>query len=215
MNIVLLGAPGSGKGTHAQRLSTNLNWPHISTGDILRQHLADSTALGNKAKQFMDSGQLVPDTLIIELMEDRLAKSDCQQGFILDGFPRTIAQAEALDKLLQQQQKNIDKVIALTVPLAVIISRMAGRLSCKQCGAVYHRDNLPPKVEGVCDRCGQPLSTRSDDQPDTVKARYHVYEEQTAPLIAYYEKQEKVLSVNSAEGTVESIYERIVKLLGV
>jgi adenylate kinase len=210
MNLVLLGAPGAGKGTHAQRLSKETGWPHISTGDILRENLKQGTSLGNKAKEYMDSGQLVPDDLIIDLMEERLSQEDCQAGIILDGFPRTTEQAEALDQLMTKLGKKIEQALLLQVPLEVVVRRMTGRLVCKNCGAVYHKENLKPKVAGVCDRCGSAeLVTRSDDQEDTVRKRYKVYEKQTAPLINYYAAQDKLIEIDGAQGSAEDIYKAI------
>ncbi|MFA5928867.1 MAG: adenylate kinase [Candidatus Margulisiibacteriota bacterium] len=209
MNIILLGAPGAGKGTIAQKMSAALKWPHISTGDILRQHLREGSELGQMAKKYMDAGQLVPDEVIIALMEDRLAKSDCDAGFILDGFPRTIAQAEALDNLLKKLEKRLDKVVSLNVPLDIIVDRMSGRISCKSCGAVYHTRNMPSLKEGICDRCGGELITRIDDQPETVKKRYQVYEEQTAPLIEYYRAKKKMIEIDGRSGGAEEVYEKV------
>jgi adenylate kinase len=210
MNIILLGAPGSGKGTHAQRLTKEFGWPHISTGDILRQHLREGTPLGQQAKQYMDAGQLVPDELIIALMQDRFQKSDCAAGFILDGFPRTIAQAKALDLLLQQMGISIDKVLSLNVPLSVIVERMSGRISCKDCSTVYHKTNIPPQKEGICDRCGGELITRVDDQPETVKKRFGVYETQTSPLLGYYQQQGKLVDIDGTIGNADRVYETLI-----
>ena len=165
------------------------------------------------AKKYMDAGQLVPDEVIIALMEDRLAKSDCDAGFILDGFPRTIAQAEALDNLLKKLNKRLDKVVSMNVPLEVIVDRMSGRISCKSCGAVYHTKNMPPQKEGLCDRCGGELITRIDDQTETVKKRYQVYEEQTAPLIEYYRAKKKMIEIDGQGGGPEVVYEKVKRSL--
>ena len=181
MNIIMLGAPGAGKGTYSQRLSKDYLFEHISTGGMLRQNVKDGTTLGNAAEQYMNEGKLVPDDLIILMMESKLSEN--VKGFILDGYPRTISQAEALDKLLVKIGKSIDKVINLETALDVILTRMRGRIGCPKCGAVYHKTNMPPKSEGVCDVCGDKLITRTDDEPVTVTKRFNVYEEQTKPLI--------------------------------
>lgn len=214
MNIILLGAPGAGKGTHAQRLTKDFNIPHVSTGDILRENIKNGADLGGKAKSYMDQGKLVPDDLIIEIMIERINENDCAKGFILDGFPRTAKQAEALDLLLQKLNKKIDIVLDIEVELDIILDRMSGRLTCKNCGAVYHTRNLKPKVAGVCDICGKSeLITREDDDLETVKNRYLIYQEQTMPLIDYYEKQKKLVKLDGFTGGGDVVYKKILNIL--
>ncbi|HIX90019.1 MAG TPA: adenylate kinase [Candidatus Agathobaculum pullicola] len=199
MKLILLGAPGAGKGTLASYLIEKMGIPSISTGNILREAIKNNTPLGQKAKGFMDAGQLVPDELVINLLEERIAQRDCKSGFILDGFPRTIPQAEALDKIAE-----IDCALSLEVPYEVIAKRMTGRRVCLRCGATYHIDANPPRVEGVCDICGDKLVIRSDDQPDVVKRRQETYCEQTEPLKGYYEAQGKLKSIDGAQGIRET-----------
>ena len=196
MNIILLGAPGAGKGTQAEKICEYLSIPTISTGNIIREALKSGTEMGLKAKSFMDAGQLVPDEVVIGIIKDRLAKDDCKNGFILDGFPRTIPQAEALDAM----GVVIDKVIDIEVPDERIIGRMSGRRVCGSCGASYHLEYKAPKVDGVCDLCAGALVQRKDDHPDTVKARLDVYHSETEPLKEYYAKQNKLSIV---EGQIE------------
>lgn len=195
MNIILLGAPGAGKGTQAEKICEHLNIPTISTGNIIREALKSGTEMGLKAKSFMDAGQLVPDEVVIGIIKDRLAKDDCQNGFILDGFPRTIPQAEALDTM----GVVIDKVIDIEVPDERIIGRMSGRRVCGSCGASYHLEYKKPKTDGVCDLCAGALVQRKDDHPDTVKARLEVYHNETEPLKEYYAKQNKLAVVEGQE----------------
>lgn len=194
MKLILLGAPGAGKGTQAKWISKEYGLPHISTGDILRQNVKEGTELGKEAKKYMDAGKLVPDELIIGMVKDRLAQDDCKNGFILDGFPRTIKQAEELEKIT-----DIDAVLNIYVPFEKLIERITGRRSCPKCGAVYHIKYNPPKKEGICDACGTPLIQRDDDKEETVKKRLETYEEQTAPLIDYYEKKGKLITVEGQE----------------
>lgn len=195
MNLILLGAPGAGKGTLASYLIEKMGVPSVSTGNILREAIANKTELGQKAKAFMDAGQLVPDQLVIDLLRDRIAQDDCKNGFILDGFPRTIPQAEALDQIA-----NIDCALSLEVDDAVIEGRMTGRRVCLKCGATYHIKANPPKQEGVCDVCGDTLHIRKDDKPDVVKHRLATYHEQTEPLKDYYGAQGKLKSIDGAQG---------------
>ncbi len=195
MNIILLGAPGAGKGTQAEKICEYLKIPTISTGNIIREALKSGTEMGLKAKSFMDAGQLVPDEVVIGIIKDRLAKDDCKNGFILDGFPRTIPQAEALDKM----GVIIDKVIDIEVPDERIIGRMSGRRVCGSCGASYHLEYKVPKTEGVCDLCAGALVQRKDDHPDTVKARLEVYHNETEPLKEFYSKQGKLAIVEGQE----------------
>lgn len=194
MKLVLLGAPGAGKGTQASNLAEMLQVPHISTGDIFRANMRENTPLGVKAKSYMDQGLLVPDELTVDLVMDRLAQEDCQNGYILDGFPRTIAQADAL-----AAKETLDAAVNIDVEDSAIIDRMGGRRVCPACGESYHVKYNPPKKEGVCDKCGQVLIVRKDDVPETVQKRLEVYHEQTAPLISYYEKQGKLVTVNGAQ----------------
>lgn len=186
MKIIMLGAPGAGKGTQAKLLADKYEIPHISTGDIFRANIKNGTELGKKAKTYMDQGLLVPDELVVDLVVDRVQQEDCKKGYILDGFPRTIPQAESLDKALEALNDKIDYAFDIEAPDEFIIKRMAGRRACLGCGATYHIVNIPPKTEGICDTCGKELVIRDDDQPETVKKRLDVYHEQTQPLIDYY-----------------------------
>lgn len=183
MKLILLGAPGAGKGTHAEVICKKWNIPSISTGNILREAVKNQTELGNKAKSYMESGKLVPDQLVIEILQERIRKKDCENGFILDGFPRTVAQAEALEEM----NVSIDRVLDIEVEDEKILERLSGRRVCEDCGASYHVSFRPPKEEGVCDACGGKVVQRKDDQPETVKDRLHVYHEQTEPLKDYYQ----------------------------
>ncbi len=189
MNLMVFGAPGAGKGTQAKFLVEKYGIPQISTGDMLRAAIVEKTAMGMEAKRYMDAGELVPDSTIIGIIEERLAKEDCQKGFILDGFPRTLAQAEALDELLEKQGKKIDKVLSFEVPDELIIKRIAGRRVCPKCGASYHVEFNPPKAEGICDACGSELIIRKDDNEETVKNRLSNYHSQTAPLVDFYKNK--------------------------
>ncbi|MBQ8539037.1 MAG: adenylate kinase [Ruminococcus sp.] len=198
MNLILLGAPGAGKGTQAAVISERLNIPQISTGNIIREALRSGTEMGLKAKSFMDAGQLVPDEVVIGIIKDRLANDDCENGFILDGFPRTIPQAEALDEM----GVVINKVIDIEVPDEIIINRLSGRRVCEKCGRPYHTESLKPKVDGICDDCTGALIQRKDDQIDTIKNRLNIYHSETEPLKDYYEAQGK-LAVVDGQGTVD------------
>ena len=200
MKLILLGAPGAGKGTQAEVLCQALSIPAISTGNTLREALKSGTEMGMRAKSYMDAGQLVPDDVVIGIIKERLQQDDCQNGFILDGFPRTIPQAEALDAMGVQ----IDRVIDIEVPDEKIVARMSGRRVCEKCGASYHTEYLKPAVDGVCDKCAGALVQRKDDHPDTVKARLAVYHEQTEPLKAYYEKQGKLRIVEGQEDVADT-----------
>lgn len=206
MNIILLGAPGAGKGTQAEVICDRLNIPTISTGNIIREALKTGTEMGLKAKSYMEVGQLVPDEVVIGIIKERLAKDDCKNGFILDGFPRTIPQAEALDKM----GIVIDKVIDIEVADEAIMKRMSGRRVCEKCGASYHIEYKLPAKEGVCDSCAGALVQRKDDHPDTVKARLEVYHKETEPLKDYYEKQGK-LTIVEGQSTVEDTTALIMK----
>lgn len=211
--LVLLGPPGAGKGTQAVKIAEKYNIPHISTGDIFRKNVKEGTPLGKKAKEFMDSGALVPDELVVALVEDRLKAPDCQDGFLLDGFPRTIYQAEALDECLAKMGTKLDHVINLCVDEAELLDRMIGRRVCRQCGTPYHVTNMPPKVEGVCDSCGGEVYQRADDTEETVKNRFKVYQDQTSPLISYYEESGNILHIEGVGGPA-AVFEAIVNAVG-
>ncbi len=207
LNIIMLGAPGAGKGTQARQLSLRFNIPHISTGDILRESVKNRTSLGLKAKSYLDMGKLVPDEVIIDVVKERLSKDDCSNGFILDGFPRTIPQAEALNSHISDI-----KVINIHVDEAELIKRLSGRRVCRKCGANYHIIYSPPTNEGICNMCGGELYQRDDDTEDTIKARLQVYKNQTAPLIDYYKKK-NILSTVSGKGSIQDIFNEILKVL--
>lgn len=213
MKIIMLGAPGAGKGTQADKICAKYNIPHISTGDIFRANIKNNTELGQKAKSYMDKGELVPDELVVDLVVDRIKADDCTNGYVLDGFPRTIPQAEALDAALAAINDKVDYAINVEVPDENIINRMSGRRACVACGATYHIVHIPTKVEGVCDKCGAELILRDDDKPETVKNRLNVYHEQTQPLIDFY-KNKGVLA--EVDGTVdmEDVFKAIVEILG-
>lgn len=213
MKIIMLGAPGAGKGTQAKMLAEKYGIPHISTGDIFRANIKNGTELGAKAKEYMDKGLLVPDELVVDLIMDRFKADDCKNGYILDGFPRTIPQAEALDKALAANGEKVDYAINVEVPDENIINRMSGRRACLSCGATYHIVHIPTKVEGICDKCGAELVLRDDDKPETVKKRLDVYHEQTQPLIDYY-TDKGVL--NEVDGTkdMDEVFGAIVDILG-
>ena len=213
MKIIMLGAPGAGKGTQAKQIAAKYNIPHISTGDIFRANIKNGTELGKKAKEYMDQGLLVPDELTCDLVMDRIAEDDAKNGFVLDGFPRTIPQAEALTAALEKIGQKMDFAIDVDVPDENIVNRMSGRRACLKCGATYHIVAIPPKKEGICDACGSELVQRDDDKPETVQKRLDVYHEQTQPLIDYYEKQGILKSV---DGTVpmEEVFTAITSILG-
>ena len=213
MKIIMLGAPGAGKGTQAKRIAEKYQIPHISTGDIFRSNIKEGTELGMKAKQFMDQGLLVPDELVVDLVVDRVKQEDCKNGYVLDGFPRTIPQAEALDKALTDLGEKMDYAIDVDVPDENIVRRMSGRRACVGCGATYHLEYAPTKAEGICDVCGAELVLRDDDKPETVQKRLAVYHEQTQPLIDYY-KEKGVL--HSVDGTkdMEEVFQSITEILG-
>ena len=213
MKIIMLGAPGAGKGTQAKMIAAKYQIPHISTGDIFRSNIKNGTELGKKAKSYMDQGLLVPDELTCDLVVDRIGKEDCVNGFILDGFPRTIPQAHALDEALKKMGTAMDYAINVDVPDESIVTRMGGRRACTGCGATYHVVFNAPKTEGICDVCGEKLIIRDDDQPATVQKRLDVYHEMTQPLIDYYEKQGIVRTVDGTQ-KMDDVFESIVKLLG-
>ena len=213
MKIIMLGAPGAGKGTQAKQIADKYGIPHISTGDIFRANLKQGTELGKKAKEYMDQGLLVPDELTCDLVMDRIGQEDCTNGFVLDGFPRTIPQAEALDKALANINEKMDYAVDVDVPDENIVNRMSGRRACINCGATYHIVSIPTKVEGICDRCGEKVVLRDDDQPETVKKRLNVYHEQTQPLIDYYKKQDILKTVDGTQ-PMEQVFGAIVEILG-
>jgi adenylate kinase len=211
MNLILLGPPGAGKGTQAQMIAESYQLPQISTGDILRKAVKEGTSLGKKAKVFMDQGKLVPDEVVIGIIDERLRKPDCNPGFILDGFPRTASQAEALQSILSKMGKSIDHVINIEVDTEELVRRLTGRRTCKNCGTMFHIFFHPPRVEGICDRCDGPLYQREDDKEETIRVRLNEYQKQTAPLIEYYQLKNLLRSIRGVGGEKE-IFERIVHL---
>lgn len=213
MKIIMLGAPGAGKGTQAKMLADKYGYPHISTGDIFRANIKNGTELGKKAKEYMDQGLLVPDELVCDLVVDRVKQDDCKEGYILDGFPRTIPQAESLDAALEAIGEKIDFAVNVEVPDENIVKRMSGRRACVACGATYHIVHIPTKVEGICDRCGSELILRDDDKPETVTKRLNVYHEQTQPLIDYYTNKNVLVEVDGTKDMNE-VFEAIVEILG-
>lgn len=203
MKIIMLGAPGAGKGTQAKMIAKEYGIPHVSTGDIFRANIKNGTELGKEAKTYMDQGLLVPDELTVKILLDRVAQEDCAKGYVLDGFPRTIPQAEVLDKALTQMGDAIDYAINVDVPDEDIVKRMSGRRACLSCGATYHIEHVPPKKEGVCDACGKELVLRDDDKPETVLNRLKVYHDQTQPLIDFYMKKGVLKTVDGTIGMME------------
>ncbi|TDQ06022.1 adenylate kinase [Halanaerobium saccharolyticum] len=212
MDMILLGLPGVGKGTQAKKLEASLEIPHIATGDIFRKAIKNKTPLGKKAKSFIDAGELVPDEVTIGIVEERLKEDDCKEGFILDGFPRTIAQAEALDEILAEQNRELDLAVYLQAEIDILVERLAGRRVCVGCGATYHVKNNPPEVEGVCDKCGGEVIQRSDDEEETVKKRIEVNKEKTAKLADYYQNKGILHEVKSTGG-IEKVQQRLMKLI--
>ena len=212
MKIVMLGAPGAGKGTQAEMIAEKYNIPHISTGDIFRANIKNGTELGKKAKAYMDAGNLVPDELTVDLVIDRVAQDDCKEGYILDGFPRTIPQAEVFTQQLAKSGDKIDYAIDVEVPDENIITRMGGRRSCPNCGATYHIQYIPPKKEGICDSCGEALVLRNDDKPETVKNRLNVYHESTQPLIDFYKEQGVLREVDGTQD-MKDVFAAIINIL--
>ncbi len=213
MKLIMLGAPGAGKGTQAKKISAKYGIPHISTGDIFRANIKGGTELGMKAKAFMDQGQLVPDEITIGMLLDRIKEDDCQKGYVLDGFPRTIPQAESLAKALTELGDKIDWAVNVDVPDENIISRMSGRRACLGCGQTYHIVYNAPSQEGICDVCGQELVLRDDDKPETVQKRLEVYHKQTQPLIDYYRGAGVLAEVDGTKD-LEEVFQDIVKILG-
>ena len=213
MKIIMLGAPGAGKGTQAKMIADKYDVPHISTGDIFRANIKNGTELGLEAKKYMDQGMLVPDELTVKILLDRVSQADCGNGYVLDGFPRTIPQAEVLENALNEINDHIDYAIDVNVPDENIVRRMSGRRACLSCGATFHIVHVPPKTEGICDRCGKELILRDDDKPETVEKRLAVYHEQTQPLIEFYSAKGILRTV---DGTVDmmDVFEEITKILG-
>ena len=213
MKIIMLGAPGAGKGTQAKMIAEKYGIPHISTGDIFRYNIKNGTELGKEAKKYMDQGLLVPDELTVKILLDRVAKDDCKNGYVVDGFPRTIPQAEVLEEALTKLGDRIDYAINVEVPDENIVKRMGGRRACVNCGATYHIEHVPPKKEGICDNCGSELILRDDDKPETVKNRLSVYHKQTQPLIDFYNGKGVLRTV---DGTVDmkDVFNAIVAILG-
>ncbi len=214
MRLVLLGAPGAGKGTQAKMLIEKYGIPQISTGDILRKAVADGTTLGKEAKSYMDRGELVPDRVVLGMVEERLKQDDCKKGYILDGFPRNVTQAEALDELLNDLGMSLDTALSVDVPFDDLMKRLTGRRTCKACGQMYNIYFNPPKKEGICDRCGGELFQRDDDKEETIKKRLEVYNSQTSPLIEYYKRKGILKSVNGI-GDINEIFNNICRVLGI
>jgi len=212
MRLVFLGAPGVGKGTQAELIASRFHQPKISTGDILREAVRKKTALGLQAKASLDQGKLVPDAVVVGIVKEKLAEPMSAKGFILDGFPRTIRQAEDLDELLRSRGERLDRVVNFVVPLDAVVRRLTGRRSCSKCQAIFHVETNPPRRDGICDRCGGELVQRSDDKKETVEARLSVYEQQTAPLVDYY-RQRDLLSELDGSGRIEAVHQRLMDLL--
>ena len=213
MKIIMLGAPGAGKGTQAKKIAEKYQIPHISTGDIFRANIKNGTELGKKAKTYMDQGLLVPDELVVVLVVDRVGQEDCTKGYVLDGFPRTIPQAEALDKALAELGQKMDFAVDVEVPDENIINRMSGRRACLKCGATYHLEHIPPRTDGFCDSCGSGLVLRDDDRPETVLNRLKVYHDQTQPLIDYYSRK-KILRTVDGTMDMQDVFHAITAILG-
>ena len=212
MKIVMLGAPGAGKGTQAIQICDEYHIPHVSTGDIFRSNIREGTELGKLAKSYMDEGKLVPDELTTNLLMDRISKEDCKDGYVLDGFPRTIPQAECLKKALEERGEALDFAINVEVEDEDIVRRMSGRRACPKCGATYHIEHMPPAKEGICDTCGEKLIVRADDEPETVLKRLSVYHEMTQPLIDFYEKEGILRSVDGAKA-LQEVFTDILNIL--
>ncbi|HHV46305.1 MAG TPA: adenylate kinase [Tissierellia bacterium] len=214
MRLVLLGPPGAGKGTQASAIVSKYSIPHISTGDIFRANIKNGTELGKQVEAYMKKGLLVPDELVVSIVKDRLTKEDCKEGFLLDGFPRTVNQAEALDKELKDMNLKLDRVINIEVGKEILIERAIGRRICKNCGATYHVKFSPPKVENTCDKCGGELYQRDDDKAETVEKRIEVYQEQTKPLIDYYKEKDLLLNIDGTKSIEEIFYDIVASLEG-
>ncbi|HVI42395.1 MAG TPA: adenylate kinase [Anaerovoracaceae bacterium] len=213
LRLILLGPPGAGKGTQAARICQRYSIPHISTGDIFRRHIKEGTEFGKKAQEYMNRGELVPDILVLEIAEARLIEEDCRHGFLLDGFPRTVNQAEQLDRFLNEKNLSVDKVLNIEVDREVLMTRLIGRRVCRNCGATYHVINMPSEKEGVCDVCGGALYQRSDDTAATVENRIEVYNGLTKPLVEYYEKVGNIAYIDGSSG-LENVFSDIVSILG-
>lgn len=212
MDVILLGPPGSGKGTQAQKMIERYNIPQVSTGDILRGAVKERTPLGVEAQGYMDQGRLVPDEVVVGIVRDRLKAPDCAEGFVLDGFPRTLPQAESLDATMQELKRTIDHVVSIEVDKEELLKRLTGRRTCRTCGAMYHLIFDPPTRDGICDKCGGELYQRDDDQEETIRERLQVYEKQTTPLIAYYREKGLLRTINGV-GEIEEIFRAIVKAI--
>jgi len=212
LRIIFLGPPGVGKGTQADFIAQSYGIPKLSTGDLLRESVAKETVLGKEAKGYMNRGELVPDTVVIGLVEEKLRSPDCQKGFLLDGFPRTVTQADRLSNYLTSRGEDLDRAVYFSLEKDEIVRRISGRRSCPECKAVYHIESIPPKQEGVCDVCGKSLVQRNDDKPETIESRLAVYQEQTAPLIEYY-KAKNILGELDGAGLVSAVQDRLVALL--
>lgn len=213
MKIIMLGAPGAGKGTQAKMIAEKYSIPHVSTGDIFRANIKGQTPLGMEAKKYMDEGKLVPDELTVKILLDRVANEDCKDGYVLDGFPRTIPQAEVLTEALEKMGDKIDYAIDVAVPDENIVNRMSGRRACVNCGATYHIVHIPPKTENICDKCGSELILRDDDKPETVSNRLKIYHEQTQPLIDYYTEKGVLKTVDGTKD-MKDVFADIVSILG-
>ena len=213
MKLILLGPPGAGKGTQAESIKEAYNLIHISTGDIFRKNMKENTPLGVKAKEYVDKGQLVPDEITIAMVEDRLSQEDVREGFLLDGFPRSTSQAEALDDIMMELGSKIDKVINIEVDKNILVDRVVGRRICKECGATYHVRSNPPKPAGICDKCGGELYQRADDTEETVAKRISIYEEETLPLVEYYTEKGNLFTVDGTLG-IDTVFGKIQKALG-
>ncbi len=213
MNLILLGPPGAGKGTQAAKIVEKYNIPHISTGDIFRENIKNGTELGKKAQEYMNAGQLVPDELVVEIATDRLNADDCKNGFLLDGFPRTVFQAEKLDEFLAAKGDKVDCVLDIDVPRDELMIRLTGRRVCKNCGASFHVVNIPPKQEGICDVCGAELVQRADDNEETASNRIDVYNKETKPLVDYYEAAGNIAHIDGTTG-LENVFNTITEILG-
>lgn len=206
MIVVLLGPPGSGKGTQAKMMWRDRKWPQLSTGDMLRTAIENGSNLGSEAKTFMDQGKLVPDSVVVGLIEERIQQPDCKKGVILDGFPRNIAQAESLDLMLNRQSRSVDRVVLFEIPDEELVKRISGRRTCVQCGALYHIDSAAPKVQNTCDQCGSALVQRPDDQAEIIRQRLIVYHNQTEPLVNFYGKQKKLKSLDARRAALDVSY---------
>lgn len=214
LRIILLGPPGAGKGTQAAKIAKKYDIPHISTGDIFRENIRSGTEFGKQAQLYINRGELVPDQLVLEIAEARLMEEDCKNGFLLDGFPRTVCQAEQFDLFLKERDLRLDKVLNIRVDNEILKTRLVGRRVCKKCGATYHVINMPPGKGGICDACGGELYQRSDDSPATVENRISVYHAQTMPLVEYYDKTGRLAHVDGAMGNSEAVFAYIVNVLG-